>query len=130
MARLDISLSPEEVDEFLESQPTVRLATVNAQGEPHVIPLWFVWVNGTLFMNTTRGNRSVRNLEANPAAAAVVDDGESYEKLRGLVMHGRMEEADRDPALPNVLEAFSRKYFGGNPPHYTGWRNRFFLLVL
>ena len=26
-----------------------------------------------------------------------------------------------------AVEAFSRKYFGGNPPPFTAWRNRLFL---
>ena len=127
MARLDLSLSPAELDAFLEAQRTVRVATVGARGRPHVIPLWYVWLDRTMFLNTTRGNRSVRNVEANPAAAATVDDGESYDELRGVVLHGRLEEAEGDPRLERVLQAFSRKYYGGNPPPFTVWRNRFFL---
>ena len=62
MAQLDLSLTAEELDRFLEQQRTVRVATVDARGKPHVVPLWFVWIDGTLFVNTTRGNLSVRNL--------------------------------------------------------------------
>jgi len=127
VAQLDLSLTPEELDRFLEQQRTVRVATVDARGKPHVVPLWFVWIDGTLFVNTTRGNLSVRNLEANRAAAATVDDGETYDDLRGVVLRGRVEEADQDPRLPEVVEAFSRKYFGGNPPPFTSWRKRVFL---
>ena len=93
-----------------------------------MVPLWFVWLDGTMFVNTTRGNRSVRNLlQSNGAAAATVDDGETYEELRGVVLQGRVEEADHDARVPLVVEAFSRKYFGGTPPHFTAWRNRLFL---
>ena len=127
MARLDLSLPPAELDAFLQARRTVRVATVDARGRPHVIPLWYVWLEGTMFVNTTRGNRSVRNIEANPEAAATVDDGELYDELRGVVLHGRLGEADRDPRLEKVIEAFSRKYYGGNPPPFTVWRNRFFL---
>jgi nitroimidazol reductase NimA-like FMN-containing flavoprotein (pyridoxamine 5'-phosphate oxidase superfamily) len=127
VAKLDIALTPDEVDAFLASARTARVATVGRNGRPHVVPLWYVWLDGTMFVNTTRGNRSVRNIESNPAAAATVDDGESYEDLRGVVLRGPMEEADRDPRLPQVLKAFSRKYYGRNPPPFTAWRNRFFL---
>ena len=127
MARLDLSLSPEELDAFLGSERTVRVATADGGGRPHVVPLWFVWVEGTMFVNTTRGNRSVRNAASNPLGAATVDAGEGYDELRGVVLRGRLEDADHDPRLPQVLQAFSSKYFGGNPPHFVGWRNRFFL---
>lgn len=128
MARLDISLSPEELDGFLGAERTVRVATVDTDGEPHVIPLWFVWVGGAMYVNTTRGNLSVRNAEQTGRAAATVDDGETYDDLRGVVLHGRMGAApEDDAAMPSVLEAFSAKYYGGNPPPFTLWRNRFFL---
>ena len=130
MARLDVSLSSWELDQYLTEQRTARVATVGPDDRPHVIPLWFVWVDGALFVNTTRGNRSVRNLERNPAAAATIDDGEGYDELRGVTVAGEMRAADDDPLLDEVVAAFSRKYFGGNAPHFTAWRNRFFLKLV
>jgi PPOX class probable F420-dependent enzyme len=127
MARLDVSLSPQELDAYLAEQRTARVATVGRDGAPHVIPLWYVWVDGALFVNTTRGNRSVRNLQRNPRAAATIDDGEGYDELRGVSMAGVMREADADPRLDQVVAAFARKYFGGNDPHFTRWKSRFFL---
>jgi PPOX class probable F420-dependent enzyme len=127
VAKLDIALTPEEVDDFLASSRTVHVATVGPSGQPHVVPLWYVWLDGTMFVNTTRGNRSVRDLGANPRAAATVDDGESYEDLRGVVLHGRLEEADGDPRLDRVVRAFSKKYYAGNPPPFMAWKSRFFL---
>jgi nitroimidazol reductase NimA-like FMN-containing flavoprotein (pyridoxamine 5'-phosphate oxidase superfamily) len=127
MARLDTSLPQEELDEFLLTQRTVRVATADREGRPHVVPLWFVWVDGTLFVNTTLGNRTVRNLEQNPIAAATVDDGETYDDLRGVVLTGPTEPADGDSHLEAVTTAFGNKYFGGNRPHFVGWRGRFFL---
>lgn len=130
MGRLEISLTPEELDAYLAEQPTARIATVGPGGRPHVVPLWFVWVDGTMFFNTTRGNRSVRNLEANPQASAVVDDGIVYDELRGVEVRGRIEEAVEDPRLPAVREAFGSKYFGGNPPPFDRWRDRFYLRLV
>jgi PPOX class probable F420-dependent enzyme len=127
VARLDLSLTPEELDRFLTESRTVRVATVGPGGEPHVVPLWFVWHDGTLFVNTTRGNRTVRNAELDPRAAATVDDGERYEELRGVVLHGLLEPAEGDSRLAAAREAMAAKYFGGNRPHFEGWRNRMYL---
>jgi PPOX class probable F420-dependent enzyme len=126
VARLDISLSPQEVDDFLAAQRTARLATAGADGTPHVVPLWFVWLDGVLYVNTTSGNRSVRNLRGNPRAAATVDDGTTYDDLRGVVMTGPVRDVSDDPRLPEVREAFGAKYFGGNPPPFDRWRGRVF----
>jgi general stress protein 26 len=127
MAPLDVSMTDGELAEFLAGARTARVASVAPDGWPHAIPLWFVWHQGTLYVNTTRGNRTVRNLEADPRAAITIDDGERYDELRGAVLRGRMAEAGGD--MDAVTEAFGAKYFGGNRPHFTQWRNRFFLAM-
>jgi nitroimidazol reductase NimA-like FMN-containing flavoprotein (pyridoxamine 5'-phosphate oxidase superfamily) len=127
MAPLDVSMTDGELAEFLAGARTARVASVAPDGWPHAIPLWFVWHQGTLHVNTTRGNRTVRNLEADPRAAITIDDGERYDELRGAVLRGRMAEASGD--MDAVTEAFGAKYFGGNRPHFTQWRNRFFLAM-
>src|SRR5205823_6438335 len=86
VTRMDISMGPEELAEYVPGKRTIRLATVSSSGAPHVVPLWFVWIDGVIFMNTTLGNATIRNLESNPAAAGVVDDGEAYDDLRGAIV--------------------------------------------
>ena len=123
MAKLEISMTPGEVDAFLATGRTVRLATAAADGTPHVVPLWFVWDHGTMYLNTTLGNVTVDNVERSGVASGVVDDGESYLDLRGATVTGRVERLDGD-APPEVERAWSEKYLGGMEPPYKHWRNR------
>ena len=127
MARLDIALSPDEIDVFLAGQKTARVATIGLGGDPHVVPLWFVWYDGSMFMNSTRGNVTVENLRRSPNVAAVCDDGETYEDLRGVVTHGPVVEAGDDPRIPDVEHRWSEKYLAGNPVPFATWRNRVWL---
>jgi PPOX class probable F420-dependent enzyme len=124
MAKLDLSLTPDELNRFLTDQRTIRLATSTPDGQPHVVPLWYVWVDHTVFLNTTLGNVTVRNLQRNPAAAGSVDDGDTYDHLRGVLVRGRVERADDDPRLDTVMHRWSEKYMGGNPLPYGRWKNR------
>ena len=127
VGKLDISMRPEEIEAYLTEHRTIRLATVSGAGEPHVVPLWFVWMEGVVFMNSTLGNVTIRNLDRNPNATGSVDDGETYDELRGVLIHGPVEQTDDDPRLPAVAEAWSHKYLGGNPVPYRRWRNRVWL---
>jgi PPOX class probable F420-dependent enzyme len=127
MAKLDLSLTRQELEAFLEEQRTCRVATVGPGGTPHVVPLWFVWVHHTLYLNSTRGNPTVENMLRQGLASVVVDDGESYDELRGVVLTGGVEVADDDPLLAEVEDRWSQKYLGGNPPPYRRWRNRVWL---
>jgi nitroimidazol reductase NimA-like FMN-containing flavoprotein (pyridoxamine 5'-phosphate oxidase superfamily) len=128
MAALDLSLSPSELDDFLRTRRTIRVATVDGTGEPQVVPLWFLWFEGGLYLNSTRGNVTVANA-LTPAArvAAVIDDGETYEELRGVLVRGTIHEAGDDPRLFEVDAAWSDKYLGGNPTPYSRWRDRVWL---
>jgi nitroimidazol reductase NimA-like FMN-containing flavoprotein (pyridoxamine 5'-phosphate oxidase superfamily) len=123
MAKLDLSLTPEELEAFLASQRTIRVATCGQSG-PQVVPLWFVWVEGTVFMNSTLGNVTIRNLQADPRATGTIDDGVTYDELRGVLVQGSVEWAAGDPRLDVVKEAWSDKYMGGNPVPYDRWKDR------
>jgi PPOX class probable F420-dependent enzyme len=127
VAKLDLSLTQEELERYLGQQRTCRVATVGPNGTPHVVPLWFVWHGHTLYLNSTLGNPTVENLLRTGRASAVVDDGESYVELRGAVVSGVAERADDDPLLDEVERLWSEKYLGGNPPPYRRWRDRVWL---
>jgi nitroimidazol reductase NimA-like FMN-containing flavoprotein (pyridoxamine 5'-phosphate oxidase superfamily) len=121
--KYDLSLTPDELDAYLRAQRTIRLATVGPGGVPHVIPLWFVWVDRLVFMNSTLGNVTVRNLQSNPVATGVVDDGELYDQLRGVIVHGPVGWRDEE-RMGSVAEAWSTKYLGGNPVPFDRWKKR------
>ena len=127
MARLEISLTAEEVDAYLVEQRTARVATVGPDGEPHVVPLWFVWVGGEVYLNSTLGNPTVENMLRTGRATAVVDDGIEYDALRGVVLHCAAARAEEDERLAEVERTWSVKYLGGNEPPYRRWRDRVWL---
>lgn len=127
MPRLQIGMSPREVDGFLETARTVRLATAGPDGTPHVVPLWFVWYDRTMFLNTTLGNLTIENLDGRPRAAGVVDAGEGYDEIRGVELRGDVERAAGDPRLEEVAGRWSAKYLGGAPVPFDRWRGRVWL---
>ena len=45
-----IMMTPGELDEFLTTQRTCRVATVSASGAPHVSALWFAWDGTSLWL--------------------------------------------------------------------------------
>jgi nitroimidazol reductase NimA-like FMN-containing flavoprotein (pyridoxamine 5'-phosphate oxidase superfamily) len=123
VAKLDLSLSDEEREVFLATQRTVRVATVGPDGTPHVVPLWFVWHGGGLFLNSTLGNPTAENMLRTGTASAVVDDGDAYDVLRGVVLTGPTRRLG-DQAPAEVERAWSEKYMGGGELPYRRWRDR------
>jgi PPOX class probable F420-dependent enzyme len=113
-------MTPAEVDAFLAAEITCRVATTGADGRPHVAPLWFVWHDGVLWLNSTVHSQRWTDLTRDPRIAVVVDAGERYDELRGVELAGTatpvgpVPRLDTGPAeevaTPELL--FARKYAG------------------
>jgi nitroimidazol reductase NimA-like FMN-containing flavoprotein (pyridoxamine 5'-phosphate oxidase superfamily) len=112
--RDELRLTPEELAELLGTERTLRAATVSPDGSPHVVPLWFVWHEGAVWINNLRRSRRSRDVAAGSSVALCVDTGVQYAELRGAVLYGRFEEAVGHAGLPAARAAFARKYWGGN----------------
>lgn len=114
ISRDQLRLTAEELDELLRSERTMRAGTVSPDGDPHVVPLWFVWHGGAIWVNNLRRSRRTRDIAAGSKAALCVDTGVQYGELRGAVLYGRFEEATGDPGIGEARRAFAQKYWGGN----------------
>lgn len=92
----------------------MRVGTVSPDGSPHVVPMWFVWHEGAMWINNLKKARRTRDLRSGSRVALCVDTGHDYFELRGAVLYGRPEDVAPDHAeLPAVRKAFGDKYFHG-----------------
>ncbi|MBQ0830649.1 pyridoxamine 5'-phosphate oxidase family protein [Streptomyces tagetis] len=114
-----IMMTPGELDVFLTTQRTCRVATVSADGAPHVSTLWFLWDGTSIWLYSVVRSRRWKDLRRDPRVAIVIDTGEEYHELRGAELSGRMEFVGESPRtgelcaeldLPEAL--FARKNFG------------------
>ena len=84
-------MSETEIRAFLAGTPphTAKLATVRADGRPHVAPVWYdVDDDGTIVFNTGESTVKGRNLRRDPRASLCVDDERppfSYVLVEGTV---------------------------------------------
>lgn len=68
-----VAMSRQEIDEFLSSRWVARLATIGADGCPHVYPFWYYWDGECCYLTATRTRGSYRDLKLNPCCSLVVD---------------------------------------------------------
>jgi PPOX class probable F420-dependent enzyme len=68
-------MSPGECRAFLaEGTRCGKLATVRADGRPHVVPVWFVFDGDDLVFNTGETSVKAQNIRRDPRVRLVVDD--------------------------------------------------------
>ena len=72
-----VAMSRQEIDEFLSGRWVARLATIGADGYPHVYPFWYYWDGECFYLTATRTRGSYRDLKLNPRCSVVVDMDDS-----------------------------------------------------
>jgi PPOX class probable F420-dependent enzyme len=92
-------LDRDEIDALLERRLIAKLATIEEDGRPHLVSMWFRREGDALLMPTSRHTRKARNLRANPYAAVVVDDSRAGLDLKGVLVRGRVELVEGDDAV-------------------------------
>ncbi len=122
-----IAMSPEELDEFLRTERTCRVATMAADRGPHVSALWFAWDGRALWLTSIVRSQRWTDIERDPRVSVLVDAGVGYEELRGAELIGRIEQVGEVPRKgePNAeLEEperlFAEKYTGQSQMGHDG----------
>jgi PPOX class probable F420-dependent enzyme len=94
--RAQITLTPSEQLELLESERVVVVSSIGPRGWPHSMPMWFVLHEGGIRVWTYTKSQKVRNLERDPRATLLVETGTEYVELRGVQIEAEAELI-RDP---------------------------------
>jgi PPOX class probable F420-dependent enzyme len=88
-----------------------RLATVDADGRPHVVPISPVLDGEVLLFATDEESVKVRNLRRNPHVALVFDDYlEDWGRLRAVMVRGTARVLDHGPEWERVRDLLYAKY--------------------
>ncbi len=96
---------------FLARARVVRVATSDARGVPHVVPVCAVVDGDRLYFGTGDDARKVRNLRANPRLSLVADDySEAWDGLRGVMVAGTATVHDGGPRFRRVRTLLYAKY--------------------
>jgi PPOX class probable F420-dependent enzyme len=111
MSRRDqIRMTEAELRDFLAKSQTIIITSINRDGTPHPMPMWYgVEPDGSIVMTTFTKSQKIRNLERDPRVTLLVEDGTAYAELRGAVIYGKAELI-RDPdRIVEILTCVSNK---------------------
>ncbi len=111
----------DEVRAFLDRHRVAHLATADATGAPHVVPLCYARLDDRLYFvaddkpkrGGPRALRRLVNIAANPRVALVVDDyDDDWTRLAYLLLHLDAAPVDDDAEYADVLAALRARYSG------------------
>lgn len=107
-----IMMTDEEIQAFLQDGRTLQVATIDHDGYPHLIAMWYVVVEGQLAFWTYARSQKAVNLRRDPRLTCLVETGERYEELRGVQIKGQATLYDDLATVQHFGELIWERYTG------------------
>ena len=115
-------MTDEEYRSFMLGRArTAVLATVRADGRPHVAPIWFDLDDDTLVFTTGETTVKARNMRRDPRVSLCVDEEEP--PFHFVAIEGTSELAAGDPDLLYWATRIGGRYMGRDRADEYGRRN-------
>lgn len=83
---------------------TIWLATVRGDGRPHLVPVWFIWLEQTIYICTPNDTQKFANLRLNEHVALALPDTEAV-----IIVEGEAQIADWQ-LVDEIADFFFHKY--------------------
>ena len=112
--RSQITMTDEEIATYLERSRTATLATIGATGVPHLVAMWFAVLDGQIWIETKARSQKAVNLRRDPRVTVLIEDGHTYDTLRGVSFEGTGVVVDDPDELwkvgVNIWERYNGPY--------------------
>jgi len=102
--RKRIQLTPDEQAAFFRERKKAALATIDKDGFPHVVAMNYFARDGAFYMTSYGKAQKVLNVRRNPKVALMVEAGDEYAELRGVMIRGRCEILEGEAAVRAAFE--------------------------
>lgn len=110
--RNQIEMTEAEVAGFVERSRTATMATVGPTGTPHLVAMWYAVIDGQIWFETKAKSQKAVNLRRDGRITVLVEDGLTYDTLRGVSIEGRGTIVDDPDDIWNVGISVWERYTG------------------
>lgn len=110
--RSQITMTDDEVATFLVQQRTATMATLGPTGAPHLVAMWYAVIDGQVWFETKSRSQKAVNLRRDPRITCMVEEGETYDTLRGISLEGTGVIVEDPEALWEVGVSVWERYNG------------------
>ena len=105
-----MGLDEAQIQRFLATKDVVVLATVQADGAPLALPMWFLHDPAALTMISVDATQKVRNLRRDPRVCVVAEAVGGGGEVCGVTVQGRAEFLSDTSQRRALVERFHEKY--------------------
>ena len=110
--RSQITMTDDEVAAFIADQRSATMATVGPTGVPHLVAMWYGVVDGQIWFETKGRSQKAVNLRRDPRITVLLEDGLTYDTLRGVSIEGTAVISEDPDDLWKVGVSVWERYTG------------------
>lgn len=110
--RSKVAMTDGEIASFLERSRTATMATIGPNGMPHLVAMWYAVVDGQIWFETKARSQKAVNLRRDGRVTVSVEDGFTYDTLRGVSIEGRGVVVDDPDRIWSVGVSVWERYSG------------------
>jgi len=107
-----IRMNDEEIRAFLEEQRIVQVASIDHDGWPHLVAMWYRLINDEVVFWTYAKSQKAVNLRRDARLTCLVEAGERYDELRGVQIKGQAIISEDRETVQRIGEAIWEHYTG------------------
>jgi PPOX class probable F420-dependent enzyme len=104
------SLADPAVQQFLSTKEVVILSTLQPDGAPLAMPMWFLADPACLYMISVADTQKVRNMRRDPRVCVVAESGTRGAEIRGVTIRGHVEFVEQPADYQPIVARQLRKY--------------------
>ena len=112
--RSQITMSDDEIALYIARSRTATMATVGPTGQPHLVAMWYAVIDGAIWFETKARSQKAVNLRRDNRITVSIEDGLTYDSLRGVAIEGTAEIVEDPDAIwdvgVNVWERYNGEY--------------------
>lgn len=97
--------------EFVKSQKILHLATIDASGNPHIVPVWYMYINERFYVGTNTKTRKAKNIKKNSKVSFCIDIGIKSPDIVGIMGVGRAKLILKMNRVKPLAEKILLRYF-------------------
>jgi len=98
-------------DEFLKSQKILRLATIDKNKTPHIVPVWYRYVGKKFYVGTNSKTQKAKNISKNNKVSFCVDVGINAPNIFGVMGQGEANLIKNKPKIKIIAKKILLRYF-------------------
>ena len=111
--RSAVAMSEDEIEQFLDANMKVQVATIGPDGAPHLTTLFYVVDDGRIAFWTYGAVAEGQEPRRDPRITCLVENGDDYFELRGVSIQGRARLVEEYDDIRTIGAKVAKRMAGG-----------------